>query len=229
MTKLYRYFDEDFGTQLIRDGKIRLGTFNKYRRKEIEENDKVRGDRDDGVKTVVTDEYVSGTPLPKIMEGLIHVEGNVIVRNLRVNFESGNVLVLCMSKKICPNLAKDFDNATECIQINNPDLFFHQITKSLNKAFPGKFKFEGYFPCEYVTSREFMCHESDAHIKNQRILKTDNYKYQEEVRALWLCVTGGLEYEHIDLVCPKIHKFCSLIDFRVHRDGGSGYSYKVFM
>ena len=227
--KLYRYFSDDFGTQLMREGKVRLGTFAKYHKMELDEADTVRGDKDDGRKFVAIDQFTGdgqiASPIVQMLTGATNPPG-ITFENCLVSFHSDNLLVLCMSQVLSVEVAQEFAYATECVQINEPDWFFATITKALRRAKGRNFDFLGWFPCSYVSSRTMKHTDDTAHIQDQYVLKHESYQRQQEVRALWRYNPGSLEGDHIDLVCPKIGRYCSLVDFRVH--AGSGYSYKVF-
>lgn len=227
---LYRYFGSDYGTKLVRHGVVRLGTFNKYQKMELEQGDLVRGDRYDGQKFVEIDHYSpdgrKAPPVIKMLTGSEYPPG-ITLQNCTISFSSNNILVMCMSSNLSVDIARQFDNATECIQINNPDWFFLSITKSLRKAFGRKYEFIGLHPCIYVPSRTYKHNEESAHLQDQHLIKDISYEKQKEVRALWRCKDGGIADDHVDLICPNIGKYCSLVDFRVH--AGCGYSYKIFI
>ena len=230
MKQLYRYFSDDYGTQLVRDGKIRLGTFAKYQKMELEEADTTRGDRDDGCKFIEINKYTGdgqvASPIVQMLTGTTNPRG-ITIENCLVSFHSENLLVMCMSQVLSVAIAQDFDNATECVQINDPDWFFAAITKALRRTRGRNFDFLGWFPCSYVPSRRVKHTDDTAHIQDQYLLKHESYRRQEEVRALWRYNCGKLQDDHIDLVCPNIGRYCSLVDFRVH--AGCGYSYKIFL
>lgn len=225
--KLYRYFDAPFGTELMREGKIRLGTFSKYQKLETEEGDSIRGDSEDGSKLITISKYVSdGSPVPAALQVLFGPTMGLgcVVENCIISMQSGNMFVLCMSDVLSPEMAQTFHGAAECIQINQPDLFFSRITRMLKKKLKGAVEFLGVFPCEYVASRKFE-HTDPRAVLAPYLIKPHRYAGQREYRALWECRELVSDMGHIDLVCPKLRSVCSLVDFKVH--AGSGWSYKL--
>lgn len=215
--KLYRYLDSPFGTELKLEGKIRLGTFAKYQKLETDEGDLVRGDSEDGCKHIYISEYRSdGGPVSPFLHAFFGKTMGVeaVVKNCIVSIQSGNLLVLCMSDILSPEMAQSFHGAAECIQIDQPDLFFHRITRKLKKRFGGAVEFLGVFPCEYVASRRFQHTDPRAETSAPYLLKPHRYASQREYRALWQCQQMVSDMGHIDLVCTKLRSLCSLVDFR---------------
>uniref|UniRef100_Q47HX5 Uncharacterized protein n=1 Tax=Dechloromonas aromatica (strain RCB) TaxID=159087 RepID=Q47HX5_DECAR len=228
--KLYRYLDSPFGTELMREGKIRLGTFAKYQKLETEEGDLVRGDSEDGSKHIFISEYRSdGGPVPEALHALFGktMGAGAVLKDCIVSMQSGNMLVLCMSDILSTEIAQSFYGTAECIQIDQPDLFFHRITRELKRKLGGAVEFLGVFPCEYVDSRQFQHTDPRAATAAPYLLKPHRYASQREHRAIWQCQQLLSDMGHIDLVCPKLRSLCSLVDFRVH--AGCGWSYKLLV
>lgn len=159
--------------------------------------------------------------MPESFQGLFGeaMTAGSAIKDCIVSIQSGDMFVLCMSDVLSPEMAQTFHGAGECVQINQPDLFFHRVTKELRRRFGGAIGFLGVFPCNYVDSRRFEYTDPAAEMAAY-LLKPHRYANQREYRALWQCNQLVSDMGYIDIVCPRLGSLCSLIDFKVHEVTG---------
>ena len=210
---LYRYLPPIWADRMVRYGSVRIGTLHDFRR--IEALDPERGDKEEGVRTSLTDGHariVEGKDLPWFVKETLTIPSGV-----KFAFEEGAVLkvqqnatdayVYCTCSRFDESLMHRFGGA--CVTITDSEEFFRAITRALDGWDQYGIRLISGFllgPCEYE-SRE----QTWPNVKqyNPVFRKPPGYAHQSEVRAVWTSPATSISPRN--LVVPDIRAYCERI------------------
>lgn len=188
---LYKYLKKEHLDSFLTNGSIKIGSLYEYR--EVEKYGSVIGDNSEG--TYQTELSKAGTY--EIDLGRASPESNFfrqhILRNdqqdssIKIVMEDGakiiasthspNLYIYCVTSKYDPDVMREF-GCDSCLEINRPDIFFKAISKKIRH----KAEFESVVNIIYGSKNT---HYMQPHNVHPAIKKGLEYKYQNEVRAIW--------------------------------------------
>ena len=145
---LFKYLKPKWADTMVRDGSVRIGTLDDYRKLD---EDAERGDSGEGTRTLHSDEqprvYNKTEELPPILRGIecghrgLSTNGpNAIVIENKIQ----NLYVYCMTEAFDVEVMNGFGGA--CIRIKDPASFL----ESLNDRFRQELLRRGDQPCDPV-------------------------------------------------------------------------------
>jgi len=181
---LYKYTRAEFAQGMVQRGEFLIGTLHGFRR--MEEHGMAIGDAGEGKKEVVDaadGHWRDITARPNLATKFISApsQANITFSNVQfqMNYDVSDVYVYCVSAARNDRVMQAFD-ADACVTIKRPKEFFIALDKALRlrRLVSGCM----VRPCEYTERRRDVRVDADLH---PAFIKTPDYAYQEEVRALW--------------------------------------------
>jgi hypothetical protein len=204
---VYRYLDKELISTFFNEGKLRLSSFNKFKK----HADEQRSDKDEGQNFII---------------------GNMKDKQFMAMVSSGiDAFVLSSSLMHCKELYEDF-KVESCFVIERPVEFMQEIGKHIPE-----FKGINFGPCIYKPNhqiiRQFPGLDMEAlksdddpngmdmnkmfALSNEAggnevlFTKTKKYSQQHEYRMLWHSELNPFP-DYIDIVAPEAIQFCRIID-----------------
>lgn len=186
---MYRYSNIKFNSLMTTFGVVRVGTLHDFRNSEHKQG---IADPQEGKKSVIhyiDKETISiGDKFSKSARAA--EEFNIISGSGNVNFEnvtfsktinSPDFFILCSAHECSENVMKEFEGANSCIEINNPNGFYSELTVLLNSITPVTFL--GVHKVSYQVREEDWDGQSWG--THPALIKDLEFKKQTELRAIW--------------------------------------------
>ena len=210
ISHLYKYTQNVYALKMVQTGQCRVGTLFEYRDKEKHGSEV--GDSDEGRKTTYSNDplidWTKPETVPDIVKRVVKVgEGrNPIFQNcwFNVNEESPDCYVFSVAEALNPNVMREF-GYDAVVRITHPNLFFQALTECLQNMRRIKSEFT-LSKCRYIDRTQ---HYSRQHSIHPAFMKDPRYKYQQEVRVIWIPEENPIE--PVILECPQLRMHCSLI------------------
>jgi hypothetical protein len=202
----YKYLPKKYADMLLNEGVIRIGTLFDYRR--IEELGPASGDKKEGIVTQffeASKRMGSTEEFPEFVTDNLNISGNIKMTaepgfRLNVNRSTTDFYIFCASAKYDEKAMKEF-GYDACIFVEKPKSFFRCLSRKMNF----RSSFVGFFPCMYAP-RDYQ--HTTKSIPNPALLKTPDYEYQNEVRAIWKPTMEGA-IKPVTLTCKGLSGYCS--------------------
>ena len=181
---LYKYTRSQYAEGMVRRGEFLIGTLHGFRK--IEEHGLAIGDADEGKKEVVDvadGHWRDVTTRPNLATKFISAppQADITFQNVQfqMNYDVPDVYVFCVSAVRADRAMHAFQ-ADACVTIIRPEQFFRALDAALKlrKLVSGCM----VRPCKYAERRRDVRVDGDMH---PAFIKTPDYAYQEEVRAIW--------------------------------------------
>jgi len=213
----YKYLKRSHANEMIRFGRIRLGTCHEFR--DYEEKDSERIDKTEGKRDAYSriDELVIKKPqtqedLPPFLRNLFGVpEGgsnvDIALKHFNIIQEEiyENVYVYCMTDTPDKKVMKEFQCDT-CVRINNVNVLIKTIaTKLANRKLAYKISF--FKPCTYDGKQNNYDEKEDIYW-----LKEPKYRQQNEYRLVLLPPKENSKIEPLIIACKEIASVCEIIE-----------------
>lgn len=221
---LFKYLKKEHADKLFNDGELRIGTLYDFRKDEHGDN---RSDEGEGKKTIyeVVDDIIKdhehNTLSPFVKQFLSIEKGAKNTRLINGEFmqthDCGDCYVYCMSREHNEALYDDF-KADVCVCIKSPYKFIHALGLALKKK--TLLSRECYLStCVYCERMQCYGRHNDYHPAIIKI-KTDNYKRQKEVRAIWLPDMGLTQLVPLIVNLDKklVTRYCEVFSCKVTND-----------
>lgn len=211
---IYKYMKKRHAVAFFKEGLIRIGTLYDFRQEE--KHGEEIGDKDEGTKTLTTDDYhVIDTSHPetipawlgadfakafKLQDGArlqIHARDGVHLR-----LTAPDQYVFCASHELDGALIRNGEYEC-CVKISNPLGFFGALTQKLKH----KATWLGIGMCIY-RPRLILGHEDIG--LEPSLIKEERYAHQKEVRGIWEACSE--EISPIIIKAKKARHFCEIIN-----------------
>lgn len=218
---MFKYTEKFVADLLFNENRIRIGTLNGFRDMESKQgiSDPLEGSYSDQVIINGTEkDYYNNPTFRQNSKGFIHIGSNCtdiqmincISTQTRV---SKNFLIFCCASINSPKLMSQFEGATTCFTIQNPNTFFTLITWALERYFSHKVNFLGVHPISYQPYKRMR----SAHNSNPihpALAKTNEFIHQHELRAIWEVPTSLITKPFYDLQIVGLRKTCRLVNLQ---------------
>lgn len=206
---VYRFFlNKEHAEDLVK-GNVYISTLEECRKHE----DPMRGDKEEGKLTWRLPGKIVGGSQDKDFVAIAARGGvfiglgcsDVSIENMTTNYKLPDAFVICATNSYDPaSLGENFGRS--CVEISDPIVFLHKVTKALDERFPFESAHAGN-----VTYRDQVFYGVDEPPGVLGFVKRpDVYAYQKEFRFLWIPkdVSGIKPFL---LACPEIVGLCRLV------------------
>lgn len=213
---LFKYAKRVYPDDLIRRGRIRVGTLHDYRK--IEKYSPMIGDEQEGVKinyyspAVATLDtlppFAAGIAVPALVSLFGAMPDPATTAFINSSFTqpevSGNCWLYCLSARLRKTVMNSMDaNYDSCVRIDWVEKFFRAVEQEMIR---GKLAAHGHIvPCVYGRYQ----HYTNRHLRPVA-LKGQEYAIQEEVRFVY-CPAEEITSDHVFLTIPKLRDFCEAV------------------
>jgi len=188
-------------------GKMRIGTLRDFQK--VEEYGSEVGDAGEGTKTVYEDKpdiFWGEANVPPLVKRLVSFPDNTTATFRNCEFQhtqkSPDCYIYCVTQEFDKDAMTEFGYDC-CIRINDPHMFFHELTKCLRRIH--KLKQSVIGKCIYTNRRQ---HYSLQDNIPPGLIKPPRFAYQKEVRAMW--IPQDREIQPIFVSCPQATQYCSM-------------------
>jgi len=187
---MYRYSAEEYNQSLLKMGGVRVGTLHDFRKSEHKEGiaDPQEGKKqvshfiDKAVVNSATDLHSKAAKEFNIIDpGKNNVNMHLENVTFSKSFDEPDCFILCVSSKKSREVMAEFEGADSCVEIIEPNIFFQQLTITLNLFTPVIFR--GVHKVIYQNKKEVWNGQDWGH--NPAVIKELEFKDQYELRAIW--------------------------------------------
>ena len=210
MKALYKYMKKAYALEMMQKGQCRVGTLLEYR--DTERHGSEVGDSDEGTKTTYSDDsfidWTKTETVPDLVRKFVKVAPgrNPVFKNVRFNRNetSPDCYVFSVTELLNPDAMREFGYDT-AVKIITPNPFFKALTRCLmnERSIKPGFTFS---KCVYTERAQHYSRENSIH---PAFIKSPRYKYQQEVRAIWIPTETPIQ--PVVLECPQLRECCSLM------------------
>jgi hypothetical protein len=204
---LFKYLMRDHAEALVETGELRISTL--YDLQDEERYGDEIGDKEEGLRTVYSDEDFDIDHVPEFARGtLIQPQGhkNVEFRGIefRLDRTSPNLYTYSTCQIYERRLLLEF-KYDACVEILDTYLFFTEVTRQLKSAgYASELLHLG--PCHYQPRREHHSVETKFH---PAMVKAPKYSHQREVRAVWQPSSDNVK--PVLLTVPEVRQAVKLV------------------
>jgi len=188
-------------------GKMRIGTLRDFQSEE--EYGSEVGDAGEGTKSAYEDkpDIVWGTAdVPPLVKRLVSYPDNATVTFWDCDFQltqkSPDCYIYCVAEEFNKDAMAEFGYDC-CIKINDPHMFFYELTRCIHLRH--KIKQVVLGKCIYTERRQHYSLQNNIH---PSLIKPPRFAYQKEVRAMW--IPQDRKIQPIFVSCPQAMQFCSV-------------------
>lgn len=219
--KLFKYLRPEHAQAMVETGKVRLGTLRYYRQQELLAP--LIGDSRDGTRTLIELQEGDGSTFGELspfakqvaagtMGGLgdsVFMRNNTFVGTI----VAPNCYVYCASYERSAAAAGEY---AACVEITDRKMFFLALSQALVQQ----------LRCDVRMMQAIVRYEPEqvdarmAKRRNPAFTKTEEFRKQREVRAIWLPLKPGTPepddmpagIDYLDLEIPELRPFVSRIE-----------------
>lgn len=222
---MYKYTEKFVADKLFNENSIRIGTLYGFRDMEHKNgiSDPKEGKFID--KAVLdhfdSDIHVTSEELDQFLSPMINFNGirpkRMVLKNISDSRTvlAKNYLIFCYSKRIAFRMFKLFDKSDTCYEITSHDVFFNLITEALQIKLNCPVTFHGLFPVSYGNFERTRAYNV-KHPFDAAIVKTNTFRSQHEIRAIWSVpdnVTLTEHYYDLEQV-DNLSSCCKLLNIK---------------
>ncbi|RYU62456.1 hypothetical protein EWI61_02930 [Methylolobus aquaticus] len=209
---LFKYLAREHLRAFLSRGTVRIGTLYEYR--QIEKFGAVVGDVNEGshqtelsvpggaeidlsTNSSEAEFFRTHVLSPELQDAKVKFilqDGAKLI----VNSNSQNLYIYCVTHEFSAEVMKEF-GCDSCLEIVNPDGFFAALSKRIRH----KATFNSYGPITYANK---YTHYTNPHERHPAAVKSPEYGYQKEWRAIWIPVKPPRKSLIID--APRAIHYC---------------------
>ncbi len=214
MPIFYKYLPRKFGKALLNKGSVKLGTLNGFKKME---NDKARGDPNEGIRTSVLDIVVPGSNEDLDIIDQASLEGFIkftdcpgaIVQATRSDI-CIDFYVYCVSELFSAEIARKLtEESGELIDCCIIIWSMVEFTKRLNSVLSSECKF--FYPISKAVYLDTTRNYRENYQTPPFLFKKAKFEYQKEWRIAWHPVDRVISSKVIEV--ENLSKICSIIYF----------------